>query len=131
VTRISLYKIYKCPKCDQGHIEPIYSSIDFRNLPPKNKMLTDLVVCQKCAVQLPLSEFTYIGVKEKPRRNYSTWELIVQKVKGIRPEPSPVDLYPYLSYKPFDRDSEAEAFRKYGMKPEQYPTWFKELASLR
>ena len=131
MTRISSYKLYECPKCDQGHIEPIYSSIDFRNLPPKNKMLTDLVVCQRCAAQMLLSEFTYIRVKEKPRRNYSMWESIVRKLKGIKPESSPLDLYPFLSSKPFDPTSEAEGFKKFGMKPEQFPTWFRELARLR
>ena len=78
---------------------------------------------------MPLNEFIYIGVKEKPRRNYSTWVRIVRKLKGIKFEPSPVDLYPFLSSKPFDPTSEAERFKKFGMKPEQFPTWFRGLAS--
>ena len=131
MTSVAAYKLYECTKCGQGHIEPIYSFIDFRNLPPNNKKPTDLVVCQKCAVQFPLSEFAYIGVKEKPRRNYGTWGSIVRKLKGIKPESSPLDLYPFLSSKPFDPTSEAEGFKKFGMKPEQFPTWFRELASLR
>ena len=131
MTRISSYKLYECSKCGQGHIDPIYDLIDFRSPPPPNKKPTDLVVCQKCAVQFPLSEFAYIGVKEKPRRNYGTWGSIVRKLKGIKPESSPLDLYPFLSSKPFDPTSEAEGFKKFGMKPEQFPTWFRELASLR
>jgi len=131
LTRISSYKLYECSKCGQGHIDPIYDLIDFRSPPPPNKKESDSLVCQRCAAQMLLSEFTYIGVKEKPRRNYSMWESIVRKLKGIKFEPSPVDLYPFLSSKPFDPASEAEAFTKYGMKPEQFPTWFGELASLR
>ncbi|MBT8557806.1 hypothetical protein G6712_02330 [Polynucleobacter paneuropaeus] len=129
MTRISSYKLYECSKCGQGHIDPIYDLIDFRRPPPPNKKLSDLVICQRCSARMPLNEFIYIGVKEKPRRNYSTWVRIVRKLKGIKFEPSPVDLYPFLSSKPFDPTSEAERFKKFGMKPEQFPTWFRGLAS--
>ena len=129
MTSVSAYRLYECPKCNQIHVEPLYGTINFKYPPPPNKKESDLLVCPRCAAQMPLNEFIYIGVKEKPRRNYTTWVRIVRKLKGIKPESSPVDLYPSLSCKPFDPTSEAEAFRKYGMKPEQFPTWFRELAS--
>lgn len=125
MTSIAAYKIYECTKCGQGHIEAIYGTINFKYPPPPNKKPSDLVVCQKCAVQLPLSEFNFLGVKDKPRRNYSTCESIVRKIKGIKPESSPLNLYPPLSGKPFDPESEIQAFKRLGMSPEQFPAWFK------
>lgn len=80
---------------------------------------------------MPLSEFKSLGAKERPRRNYGTWEPIIRKIKGIESEPSPVDLYPFVSSKTFDPALEAERFKKFGMKPEQYPSWFKDLTSTR
>jgi len=129
MTSISSYKFYECAKCRQGHIEPIYKTINFKYPPPTNKKLSDLLVCQKCSTGLLLSEFKYLGIKEKPRRNYTTWESMVRKIKGIKLDPSPVDLYPFLSRKPLDLVSEVEGFQRLGMRPEQYPNWFKELTS--
>ena len=94
-------------------------------------MLTDLVVCQRCAAQMLLSEFNYLGVKEKPKRNYTTWESMVRRIKGIKFEPSPVDLYPFLNRKPLDFVSEMEGFQRLGVRPEQFPAWFKELVAMR
>ncbi|MBU3627998.1 hypothetical protein [Polynucleobacter sp. AP-Reno-20A-A9] len=130
MTRISSYKYYECPRCGQGHIQPIYDLIDLRGPVPKIQMPVDMVVCQRCSIRMPLSEFLHIGIKDNPRRNYGAWKSFVSLATGVKPEPRPMDLYPFLSDKPFDPVIEEDAFKRFGMKPEQYPAWFKSLQTI-
>lgn len=95
MTRIGYYELYECPKCQQIHIKPSYSSISIYGPPLEMGMPpdawyapTDLKTCQQCGEQFPFSEYTLTGHMEPLRL----------KEKGV----DPTKLFPRLTDHPRD-----------------------------
>ena len=93
MTRIGRFDLYACPKCQQIHIKPNYSSISIygppmpMGIPPDAFYApTDIKVCQKCGEKIPFSEYIPTGHMEPLRFNE----------KGIDPR----SLFPCLAEYP-------------------------------
>ena len=69
MTRIGYYELYECPKCQQIHIKPEYSSISlYMGMPPDAHYdPTDLKICQKCGKKIPFSKYLLVGRMKPPR----------------------------------------------------------------
>ncbi len=135
MTRISSYYLYKCPECGQGHVLPVYGSVNFTYGKPYFWGIkpTDLRVCQKCSVQLPLKKFVNIGNLPIPEKDKTSAVVkVFGKILGKKykdPEPFPTDLYPYLNDFPFDPDMyESPWIKKHMLNTQDRPVWFKELS---
>lgn len=85
MTRIGYYELYECPKCQQIHIKPEYSSVSlYMGMPPDAHYgPTDLKICQKCGKKSPFSKYLLVGHMEP----------LKFKEKGIDPR----KLFPRLS----------------------------------
>lgn len=93
MTRIGRFDLYACPKCQQIHIKPNYSSISIYGPPMPMGMPpdafyapTDIKICQKCEGKIPFSEYIPTGHMEPLRFNE----------KGIDPR----KLFPSLAKHP-------------------------------
>lgn len=88
MTRVGYFNLYECPKCQQIHIKPEYSSISlYMGMPPNAYYApTDLKVCQKCGEKSSFSEYIPVGHME-PR-----------EFKEKRMDPR--SLFPYFSEHP-------------------------------
>lgn len=82
MTRIGNFELYKCPRCEQIHLKPNYSSISLYGPPLEMTMPrdayyapTELKTCQNCGVQILFSEYIPMGSIEPLR----------PKEKGIDP----------------------------------------------
>lgn len=126
MSSIDSFGLYQCPNCQQIHAEPIYRTINFASPPPINKQQLEELVCQGCSTQMQLKNFNYLGAVEK-EQNRGVFSALVCKIGGGEKRVNPADQYPRLSDRPFDLDFWIEAFNGFGIKPEDYPTWFKKL----
>lgn len=71
MTRIGYFNLYACPKCQQIHIKPEYSSISIYGPPIPMEMPrdayyvpTELKICQQCGAKIPFSEYIPMGQME-------------------------------------------------------------------
>lgn len=131
MTSITAYKLFACPDCGQIHVDPIYGTFNFmgHSLPQKNKSSSDLIVCQKCSARRLLSDYGYLGSKERPKNKQSYIKKLLGNLSGAKPVPNPGFIYPQLSNNDFDAEWWVNSFKNFGMTPKQFPEWFKALTA--
>lgn len=100
MTRISSYGIYQCPDCRCEHILPNYASISLTVAIDAYVPDEDLRICFDCGIAKPFKQFVFVGIKQKPRPDYTpSYVKFVKHLFGLRQsevEPHPTSIYPYL-----------------------------------